>query len=772
MGSFQFIIQFKSFVYLIVLHFLFICNGYSNSNQTHPLENKYPIIPTPQEISYGNAELEFKAVYISPSDFQNEANQLETFFKSKGIQTASQGLNVQIIKETLPVDNAEEAYKLSIDTEITIWASTEKGVYYAIKTLEQIFRQHNGNGVLPKLKITDWPAFKIRGFMHDTGRNFQSVDQLKEQIEVLSKYKYNVFHWHLTDDPAWRLESKLYPQLQSEAATSRHKGKFYTQDDFKDILAFCKARHITVIPEFDIPGHSRAFRDAMGFENMKDPRALPVLLDLFDELCLLASAVDMPYIHIGTDEVRNKEEYVDMGFVQKIMERVKSNNREIIVWKEGIEIKEDSTSINQLWAQFEPRPGHRFIDSRANYINHLDPFAGMSRLFFQQPCRQSKGDALALGGVLCAWPDNNIANERDILKQNPIYPSMVFYADAIWKGRQENKLEYWAKLPPPNTVDFERFKTFEEKVLVHKELFFKGKEFPYIRQTYFQWNVIGPFENSGDVSLKFPVEDSLTASYNWNGKDYKWSEPIVGGTIHLKHFFDFPALTNEKTGTYYATTEIYSPNDRVQDFWVGFQGWSRSGGRRVGPFPDQGQWHTTNPKIWVNEMEIAPPVWKQPNLGTKTDEIPFIDEDYFYRSPTKISLKKGWNTVLLKIPQDNNSWKWMFTCVPVNFDRDQAKEVSDLKFRPVFDTSSKISLKSFPKDYQLYARDIHNIGAFEISGMADNSIDSLIVKVHRDNSVITTHAIAADGIFSIPIEIEALKHNYTVELFAQKKKAN
>lgn len=684
MESYLFKNKFIAVVYFITLNLLFIFNGYANLQRANPLENKYPIIPTPQEISYGKGELTFKTIHIGASDFKNESDGLSAFFKKEGINESSNGVKIQIIKEQLPVINPDEAYKLSIDSDIKIWATTQKGAYYAIRTLQQIFRKQGQGGLFPKLKITDWPAFKIRGFMHDTGRNFQSIDQLKEQIEVISQYKYNVFHWHLTDDPGWRLESKLYPQLQSEEATSRGKGKFYTQEEFKDIVAFCKARHITVIPEFDIPGHSQAFRKAMGFETMKDERSLPTLLNLFDELCSLASAEDMPYIHIGTDEVRNREEYVEDGFVKQIMDRVKAHDRDLIVWMEGIEVKGDSTSINQLWAQFDPRPGHRFIDSRANYINHLDPFAGMSRLFFQQPCRQPKGDELALGGILCAWPDNNVANERDILKQNPIYPSIVFYADAIWKGRKENKLEYWAKLPALNSPELQEFKVFEDKVIVHRDFFFEGKEFPYIRQTDFQWNVIGPFENNNDVNLKFPVENTLVASYNVDGKDYKWSEPKVGGTLHFKHFFGFPALTNEKTGTFYATMEVYSPDDRLQDFWVGFQGWSRSGGRRVGPFPDQGQWHTTNPKLWVNNVEIAPPNWKQPNLGTRTDEIPFIDEDYFYRSPTKIQLKKGWNTVLLKIPQDNNSWKWMFTCVPVDIENNQVREVSDLKFRTIF----------------------------------------------------------------------------------------
>ena len=755
-------------VILVVLNLLF-STGYSQSYHSNPLETKYPIIPTPQQIEYGMEEVTFGTFQISASDFTAAAEVLKTFLQKKGVSEGTGGLRINFIKTELAVSNPDEAYKLSIGDDIQIWASTDTGAYYAVKTLEQIFRKQNKRAVFPKLKITDWPAFKIRGFMHDTGRNFQSVDQLKEQIEVISQYKYNVFHWHLTDDPGWRLQSKIYPQLQSEAATSRGKGKFYTQDNFKEIVAFCKARHITVIPEFDIPGHSRAFREAMGFKNMRDERALPTLLDLFDELCGLASAEEMPYIHIGTDEVRNREEYVEDGFVKQIIDRVKSHDREVIVWMEGIEVKGDSTSINQLWAQFDPRPGHRFIDSRANYINHLDPFAGMSRLFFQQPCRQPKGDALALGGILCAWPDNNVTTERDILKQNPIYPSIVFYADAIWNGRKENKLEYWAKLPPVNSDDLKRFEDFENKVIVHRDLFFQGKEFPYIRQTNFEWNVIGPFVNDNKVSQKFPVEDSLMASYKVGGKNYDWSEPKIGGTFHLKHFFGFPALTDEKTGTFYATTQIYSPDDRMQDFWIGFQGWSRSGGRRVGPFPDQGQWHTTHPKIWVNDLEIAPPVWKQPNLKTKTDEIPFIDEDYFFREPTKIQLKKGWNTVLLKIPQDNNSWKWMFTCVPVKIENGQPKEVKDLKFRPVFNAVPKVSLREFPKDNQLYVRDASNRAQIKISGTAEAAVDSVIVKVIGVNDKVSRYASVAREEFSISVDIEALKHNYIVSVFTKNK---
>lgn len=665
-----------------LLYFLAVAICFAQTDSIS-LDVEYPIIPTPQELAYGNSEIDLPAFTIENSDFAAESELLKSYLTAQGLSQDNNGTKIRFIQKDIPGNNSDETYALKIDDHITITTKTEKGAFHAVQTLKQILRKKGDQTVLPQLSITDWPAFKIRGLMHDTGRNFQSLSQLKEQIEVLALYKYNVFHWHLTDNPGWRLESKIYPELQSDKATGRHQGKFYTQEDFKELVAFAAARHITVIPEFDIPGHTEAFRRAFGFKTMRDKKVKPVLLDLFKELLALTDAETTPYVHIGTDEVRNSYEHVDNEVILSIMDLIKKHNREIIVWEEGIRIKEDTVSIGQLWAQFPPREGHRFIDSRANYVNHLDPFSGMARLFFQQPARQKRGDSLALGGILCVWPDNNVADEKDILKQNPVYPSIVFYADAIWKGKEKNHPEYWSNLPPINSPEFNAFANFEAKVIAHRDLFFKGKPFPYVKQTNVRWKTIGPFDHKGDVDAVFPVEQAIKNTYSVNGENFEWSKEMAGATFHFKHFFGFPALTDKRQGTYYAYTNIYSPEAKTQDFWVGFQGWSRSGGRRGGPFPDQGQWHTTNPKIWVNNKEIGPPTWKQPGLGSKTDEVPFIDEDYFYRPPTKIDLKKGWNKVLLKIPQGGNSWKWMFTCVPVNIDKNgNVSEVSELKFDP------------------------------------------------------------------------------------------
>lgn len=670
----------KNYIYIIMFVFLMAFTGHKTKAQSDVIASKYPVIPSPQSINYGNKEISFSLFKIHGHSFLTEQELLNDFLSERIKNTSTKkGINIIFSKETIKTHNSNEAYELKIDSTIHIKANTNKGVFYAIQTLKQLTRFNNGFAILPQISIKDYPAFKIRGFMHDTGRNFQPIEQLKEQIEILAQFKYNIFHWHLTENEAWRLESKKYPQLNSNKVTERGKGKFYSHQDFKEIIAFCKARNIIVIPEFDIPGHSRAFRKAFGFQSMNDKNVVPTLQHLFDELCNLASAEDMPYIHIGTDEVRTPKEQMYSKSIKNIIDSLQiKHKRQIIKWQKGITIKNDGSSIQQLWALHKPEKGHQFIDSRANYINHLDPFSGMVRLFYQQPCRQSKSNNIALGGILCAWPDNNISTPNDILQQNPIYPAIVFYSDAIWKGKSKNYPKYWSNLPNSATKEFSDFKKFEKKVLILKRLFFKNKPFQYLKQTDKEWKIFGPYKNNDSISTS-NIESSVLSNKAIDTTSYK-SIKQVGATIHFKHFFGFKALTKEKTGTFYAYTNIYSPNNRHQDFWIGFHGWSRSGGRRGGPTPKQGQWHHTIPKIWINSIEIKPPVWRQPNIPITSENIPFIDEDYFYRVPTKVKLQKGWNSVLLKIPHTHNSWKWMFTCTPVRIEKNIITEVNDLIF--------------------------------------------------------------------------------------------
>jgi len=578
----------------------------------------------------------------------------------------------------------EEAYRLNISADsVILEATTPKGLYWGQQTIRQIKQTHNGHTILQGCKIIDWPAFSVRGFMQDVGRNFQPMDMLKEQIDVLAAYKFNVFHFHMTENPGWRLESKIYPQLNSPESMTRRKGEYYTQEDFKELVNYCRDREITLIPEFDIPGHSAAFRRAMGFKEMSDPRVQPVLIDLVDELCSLAPAKVMPYIHLGTDEVWHSYEEPSPTLLPALLERVtRYHKRELIVWRPGQEIEGDSVSITQLWSSNgHPKPGHRYIDCRLNYLNHLDPLAGVVQLYFDRISGAAHGDSLRMGGILCCWNDNKVYDPYDILAQNPVYPGIVTYSETSWKGQSENTGDkYLAKFPPKESTLFDAYCAFENRLIEHRDRYFSGKPFPYIKQTNIEWSIIGPFDNEGDVSRAFPVENEIKAHYQIDSTAYEWKKGIVGGTIHLQHFFAYPSYYPKSNGTFYAFTRLWSPQEQTVGAWIGFHDWSRSGGRRGGPFPEEGEWHNTDPKIWVNNRLIAPPRWNNLELKSNTLDTPFTDENYFFREPQKVHLKKGWNEILIKIPIVENTWKRMFTFVPVAVINENVREVPGLKF--------------------------------------------------------------------------------------------
>jgi hypothetical protein len=581
--------------------------------------------------------------------------------------------------------NHDEAYSLKVTPDsVVLQAITPRGLFRGEQTLGQLTFIQKGREVVACCEITDWPAFAIRGFMQDVGRNYMSVPLLKEQIDVLAAYKFNVFHFHVTDNPGWRLESRLYPELKDPASMSRWPGKYYSQEEFIDLVNYCNERHITLIPEFDIPGHSEAFRKALGIHSMNEPRVKEILTGLINELCQLVEADKMPFIHLGTDEVWHAYERPAPDLLPALAEVVRAKNRELIVWRPGQPIDNDSVSITQLWSSGgHPKLGHRYLDSRLNYLNHLDPLAGIYQLYFDRINGAAMGDSLRMGGILCCWNDNLVNDERDILTQNPVYTGILTYSETSWKGQPFDFGEdYLAKLPSPGNPLLDEFMEFEERLVQHRDRFFQDKPFPYVKQTGISWKIIGPFDNKGDMTMSFPVEDHISESYLVDGKEYRWTGPYYGGTVHIRHFFGFPSWFEERQGTIYAATRIWSPREQEVDAWIGFHDWSRSGGRRGGPFPQQGEWHHTRPEVWVNQEIVKPPVWNNPGVEANSEEIPFTDENYTFREPVRVKLARGWNQVLLKIPHGGSSWKWMFTFVPVSYDNGRVREVEGLVFEP------------------------------------------------------------------------------------------
>lgn len=160
--------------------------------------------------------------------------------------------------------NHDEGYRiLCADGKVKVTAKNDTGIFYALQTLKQMLLQSGGK--LPYTEIEDYPRFSFRGYLLDCGRYFYKVEEVKRIVDFLALHKFNVLHWHLTEDQGWRVEIKKYPLLTEKASVRSHTnfnrrphGGFYTQKEIKEIVAYCHERKIKVIPEFDIPGHSVA----------------------------------------------------------------------------------------------------------------------------------------------------------------------------------------------------------------------------------------------------------------------------------------------------------------------------------------------------------------------------------------------------------------------------------------------------------------------------------------------------------------------------------
>ena len=158
----------------------------------------------------------------------------------------------------------DEGYTLKCENKrVYINAKTENGLFYGLQTLKQMLLQKEGK--LPYTEILDYPRFSYRGFMLDCGRYFYPVEDVKKIVDLMALHKLNVLHWHLTEDQGWRVEIKKYPLLTEKGSMRSHTnfnhkshGGYYTQEDIKEIVAYCHERKIKVIPEYDIPGHSVA----------------------------------------------------------------------------------------------------------------------------------------------------------------------------------------------------------------------------------------------------------------------------------------------------------------------------------------------------------------------------------------------------------------------------------------------------------------------------------------------------------------------------------
>jgi len=542
-------------------------------------------------------------------------------------------------------DDKNESYELSVSPEqIQIKANHSKGVFNAMKTLEQLAR--NGQ-TIDAVEIKDTPAFAWRGYMIDVGRNFLSMDLLKQQIDMMAKYKLNVFHFHATEDIAWRIESKRYPQLTAPENMLRNKGLYYSVAEIQDLIQYCKDRNILFVPEIDMPGHSAAFKRAMKTD-MQSDSGLVIVKNILEEFC---STYDVPYIHIGADEVK----ITNPIFIPEVTRLIQRFGKKVIGWQPGGNFSENT--IRQLWmddlGKITNDKQIQYIDSRHLYLNHMDPLEAVTTIFNRQLANVNQGNENALGAVICTWHDRAVEKQEDVLSMNPVYPAMMAFAERSWRGG--GQAGWIANISDGDT---KAFAEFESRLLSHKYQYFQD---------------VNSQNNSTKISTDyFPYLQHSAIEWKLYNSNQQFIKTVTGGTVVLRHWWA-PLIkgaidTLSSNTRVYAETSIWSEEAGQKPFWIGFNNLSRSPASDSHPI---GEWSINKPTVWVNQQMIAAPVWRRGSQKGNA-EIPLTDEGYEYRAPTMITLIKGMNQVRIQIPIKElkgkdwqNPAKYMFTFVPV-----------------------------------------------------------------------------------------------------------
>ena len=383
---------------------LALCVGLAPAHAQTQAQTQAPIIPEPQSVRAGSGVFTLEnATVLSVPAGDAEARRAATYFadlmkRTRGLDLAvREGVAGAGVIALRRADKAQDAYGLSVtDQGATITAGGFGGFLYGGISLWQLATAEAGQGParIAAVAIEDAPRFGWRGLMLDSARHFQSPEFIKGFIDWMALHKLNVFHWHLTDDQAWRLEIKRHPRLTEvgawrvEAGAGPHAdldpatgqprlyGGFYTQETVRDIVAYAAARNITIVPEVDVPGHASAavaaypelgVTDAPGAAVPAVPAdwgVYPTLFNteestiaffeqVFDEVMDLFPG---EYVHVGGDEATKdqwkasprtqarmrelglaNEEELQSRFIGRLEKHLNARGRRLIGWDEILE---------------------------------------------------------------------------------------------------------------------------------------------------------------------------------------------------------------------------------------------------------------------------------------------------------------------------------------------------------------------------------------------------------------------------------------------------
>lgn len=379
--------------------------------------------------------------------------------------------------ETIPSISENESYRLDItEKQARLVAPTVVGALRGIETVLQLLQSDRDGYYLPAVTIQDQPRFPWRGLLIDVARHFHPVDVLKRNLDAMAAVKLNVFHWHLTEDQGFRVESKKFPKLHSMGSD----GLYYTQDQIREVIAYARERGIRVMPEFDIPGHSTSWLvshpelgSAPGpytierrpgiFEPALDPTREEVYKFLDAFLGEMASLFPDAYMHIGGDENEGKQwdrnpkiqaymkekgikdnHALQAYFNQRLLKILQKHRKKMIGWDEILQPELPKNVVIHSWRGTKAlaeaaTKGYDGILSNGFYIDLIfpasqhyvaDPLPADSTLTPEQAKH-------VLGGEATMWAEWVTPETID----SRIWPRTAAIAERLWSPRHVTDID-------------------------------------------------------------------------------------------------------------------------------------------------------------------------------------------------------------------------------------------------------------------------------------------------------------------------------------------
>lgn len=269
-------------------------------------------------------------------------------------------------------DGRPEGYHLAVtDESVTIAASDPAGLFRGVQTLRQLLppavesdTAGDGPWNAAGCEVTDYPRFAYRGAHLDVARHFFPVDEVKRFLDRVVPYKVNHLHLHLTDNEGWRLRIDSWPELTERGAQTDidgGEGGYYTKDDYREIVAYARERHVTVVPEIDVPAHVGAAVAAypelgygdetpsIGDSAVLDPTSETTYEFVDDVVREVAELTPGPYLHVGTDEAEALSDAEYTAFVERAMPTVEAHGKTAVGWQEAGGAGAPESAILQYW---------------------------------------------------------------------------------------------------------------------------------------------------------------------------------------------------------------------------------------------------------------------------------------------------------------------------------------------------------------------------------------------------------------------------------------